>query len=187
VIPTDTPTFTDTPVLCSGDYPPGEPNIGPSDGIFVEFACGSTFIIDLVAWGYAPIDTTSPDGEADIRFYERMNAFDPTVIQFDWITLQVGTGPSGSCASGTWFTALNWGDWNRDNNGHLGNSYPENNNETIPLSDLHGGAFQTGISIDLDSTPLGIPNQQYPCVRVISPINWPDNDGSEMDSLEILP
>jgi hypothetical protein len=187
VIPSDTPTFTATPIPCSGNYPPGEPNIGLSNGIFTEFACGSIFIIDLVAAGSPPIDTTTADTEDDIRYYERLVTLDPTVIAFDWVTLQVGTGPSGACATGSWFTALDWGDMNRDNNGHLGNSYPEIDNERISISDLHGGIFQTGISIDLDAAPLGIPNQQYPCVRVISPINWPDNDGSEMDSLEILP
>lgn len=151
------------------------------------FACGGIWTLDLVANGYGPIDTSSPDANNDIRYYERTSATDPGGIAFDWVTLQVGTGPSGSCDSGTWYTALNWGDGNRDNNGHLGNSYPENDNQYIPYGDLHGSPFQTGISIDLDAAALGIPNQQYPCIRIISPINWPDNDGSEMDAFEILP
>jgi hypothetical protein len=139
----------------------------------------------LVALGYPPIDTTVSDPDYDVRHYEKTYNDDPTLISFDWVTLQVGTGPSGSCGSGTWYTAMVWGDGNAANNGHLGASYPENDNELIPLSALHGGALQTGISVDLDA--LGIPNQQYPCVRIISPVNWPNNDAAEVDAIEILP
>jgi hypothetical protein len=144
-------------------------------------------IIDLVDQGFPPIDTTISDPDYDIRYYEHTNPGNPTGIAFDWVTLYVGTGPSGACVSGTWYVAMLWGDGDPGNNGHLGASYPENDNQQIPFSALQGGPFVTGISIDLDAVNLGIPNQEYPCVMIYSPINWPDNDPAEVDAIEILP
>jgi hypothetical protein len=166
--------------------PPGEPDIGPPDGIFGELPCGGGIVIDLVALGYPPIDTSSPDPEYDVVYYERELPPVPSGnIAFDWVTFQVGTGPSGACVSSPYSSALVWGDGNPSNNGHLGSSYPEGDNQVIPFSALYGSPpFQTGIAIDLDA--LGL-SDVYPCLRIISPINWPDNDGSEVDAIQILP
>lgn len=166
--------------------PPGEPDIGLPDGNYATFACGSLWVIDLVANGYPAIDTTLPDPDYDIVYYERELPFPLfNYIALDWVTLQVGTGPSGSCGGGEWFTAMNWGDGDPNNNGHLGGSYPETDNQQIPFAALYGTPpLQTGIAIDLDA--LGL-SDIYPCILIYSPINWPDNDGSETDAIQILP
>lgn len=164
--------------------PPGEPDIGPPDGIFAELPCGGLLILDLVAMGYPPIDTTSQDPDYDVVYYERENTGNPGYIAFDWVTMQVGPGPSGSCNTSSWYTALDWGDGNPANNGHLGAGYPENDNQAIPLGVLYGTLpYKTGIAIDLDAL---VPADVYPCIRIISPINWPNNDGAEVDAIEIL-
>jgi hypothetical protein len=165
--------------------PPGEPNIGAPNGVYAEIPCGTTMIIDLVAWGYTPIDLTLPDPEYDLVYYERQMP-PADVIYFDWVQMDI----SQACNGGPWYTALNWGDGLSYNNGHLGSSYPENDNEIIPFSALWGAMYypyQTGIAIDLDDPALGIPSDTYSCIRIYSPVNWPNNDGSEVDALEILP
>ena len=179
-----TPTPTGTPEPCQPYFPPGEPNIGAPNGAFATLGCGTYIVLDLVAMGYSPIDTTNPDPNNDLVFYERETPSDPGNIAFDWVSVQIGDGPSGDCASGNWTTVLNWGDGDPTNNGHLGGSYPENDNQLVPFGDLIGPpGLQTGIGIDLDSF---IPNGTYSCIRINSPFNWPDNDGSEVDALEIL-
>jgi hypothetical protein len=184
-IPTDTPT--PTPDLCPGNMPPGEPNIGSPNGVFAEIPCGSIYLIDLVAWGYNPIDLTLPDTAYDLVYYERETT-PPNTIAFDWVQMDISQGFNNACDEGTWYNALNWGDGLAFNNGHLGSSYPEIDNLSIPFSALWGSPpYQTGIAIDLDDAALGIPAGYYPCIRIYSPVNWPDNDGSEVDALEILP
>jgi len=133
--------------------------------------------------GASAIDSSVSDPEPDLVYYERFNPSDPSTIALDTVIVEVGSGPSGSCGSSDWSTAFNWGDGNAANNGHLGGSYPELDNQVIPMSILYGsGALQVGIGIDLNS--LGL-SGVYSCVRITSPINWPDNDGSEVDSIEI--
>lgn len=160
---------------------PGEPNIGPPDGYYSELPCGGELIIDIVAEGYSPIDITVGDADPDVVYYERENPSQPSFIDLDRVSLQVGTGPSGSCGSSAWHTVFNWGDGNTANNGHLGGAYPEMDNQSVPFGALYNN---TGITVDIDAlAPVGI----YPCIRIVSPINWPDNDGAEVDAIEILP
>lgn len=195
--PTDTPyippTITLTPYPteppCGGNIPSGEPDIGPPDGSFASLPCGGLLILDLPALGHSPIDLSVPDSAYDLIFYERrLPPPDSQVIELDWVSVEVGSGPSGACEDSTWYFGFNWGDGVVTNNGHLGNLFPEIDNQTIPLSALWGALpLQTGIAIDLDSSALGIPPGVYPCIRIISPFNFPDNDPSEVDALEILP
>ena len=187
--PTFTPTITITQPPCGGNIPNGEPDIGPPDGSFASLPCGGLLILDLVELGYSAIDITVADSAYDLVFYERkLPPPDADIIELDWVSVEVGTGPSGSCDTSPYYMAFNWGDYIVTNNGHLGNSYPEIDNQEIPIADLWGIApLQTGIAINLDDAALGIPPGQYPCIRVISPFNWPDNDPSEVDALEILP
>jgi hypothetical protein len=143
-------------------------------------------IIDLVAWGYSPIDLTVPDPEYDLVYYERQMPPDD-VIYFDWVQMDI----SQSCNGGDWYTALNWGDGLSYNNGHLGffhPEYPETDNLSIRFSELYGNipSLKTGIAIDLDDPALRIPPGTYSCILIYSPVNWPNNDGSEVDALEII-
>ena len=168
--------------------PPGEPDIGTPDGNYAELPCGGSLLIDLSALGFT-IDLTIPDPAYDVVYYERQRPPPPPdTIAFDFVQMQISQGVAGSCIGGTWYTALYWGDGDSTNNGMLGSGYPEIDNQLIPFSSLYGILpYQTGIAIDLDDAPLGIPSGLYTCVLIISPINWPDNDGSEIDALEILP
>jgi hypothetical protein len=186
--PTITPTPYPTEPPCGGNIPAGEPDIGPPDGSFASLPCGGLLILDLPLLGHSPIDLSVPDLAYDLVFYERrLPPPDSQVIELDWVSVEIGPGPSGACDTSAWYTSFNWGDGVVINNGHLGNLYPEIDNQTIPLSALWGTLpLQTGIAIDLDSAALGIPPGIYPCIRIISPFNFPDNDPSEVDALEIL-
>ena len=190
ITPTPTITLTPTPTQppCGGNIPPGEPDIGAPDGSFASLPCGGLLILDLPELGYAPIDLSVPDSAYDLVFYERkLPPQDRDLIELDWVNVAVGPGPSGSCATSDWYIGFNWGDGVVTNNGHLGNSFPEIDNQEIPLSALWGVyPLQTGVAIDLDSLSLDIPPGMYPCIRIISPFNYPDNDPSEVDALEIL-
>jgi hypothetical protein len=118
----------------------------------------------LPALGFAPIDLSDSDADYDMIFYERkVPAQNSSYIELDWISLEIGSGPSGSCVASTWYTVFNWGDYDVTNNGHLGSTFPEVDNQAIPLSFLYGsGNLQTGIAIDLNSSALGIPAGTYP-------------------------
>ena len=98
--------------------------------------------------------------------------------------VEVGTGPSGSCASSTWSMVFNWGDGISSNNGSLGSTHPENDNENIPFADLYGTPLQTGIAIDLNA--VGITSGTYPCLRLSAPLGGA-NDPAQTDSIEVLP
>jgi hypothetical protein len=188
-----TPTITRTPTptqpACGGNIPPGEPDIGSADGSFASLPCGGLLILDLPALGFAPIDLSDSDADYDMIFYERkVPAQNSSYIELDWISLEIGSGPSGSCVASTWYTVFNWGDYDVTNNGHLGSTFPEVDNQAIPLSFLYGsGNLQTGIAIDLNSSALGIPAGTYPCIRIISPFNDPSNDSAEVDAVQLLP
>ena len=186
--PTITPTPTPTQPPCGGNIPPNEPDIGSPDGSFASLPCGGLLILDLPALGFNPIDLSSPDSDYDLVFYERkLPSQNSTVIELDSVSVEIGSGPSGSCATSTWYMGFNWGDYVVTNNGQLGNLYPEIDNQEIPTSILWGNPpLQTGIAIDLDSVSLGIPSGLYPCIRLISPFNYPDNDPAEVDALQIL-
>ena len=187
--PTITPTPTPTQPPCGGNIPPGEPDIGLPDGSFASLPCGGLLILDLPALGYNAIDLSVPDSGYDLVFYERkLPPQDRDLIELDWVNVAIGPGPSGSCATSDWYMGFNWGDGVVTNNGHLGSSFPEIDNQEIPLSALWGVyPLQTGIAIDLDSSSLDIPAGLYPCIRIISPFNYPDNDPSEVDALQLLP
>lgn len=176
VTPTQTPTPqpTQTPPLCQGSIPIGEPNLGEPNGSFASIACSGMLQIDLSG---DPINTTSPDDAFDLVYYER--EISSTQIMMDNVIVEI----SENCSSTAWHTVLNWGDGDSSNNGHLGSLYAEVDNEYILKSDLYGSTFQTGIAIDLDA--LGL-NGVYSCLRIISPINWPDNDPAEIDAIQIL-
>jgi hypothetical protein len=155
-------------------------NIGGPDTSFASISNGNEVVIDLEAETGSPLDTSSPDGNYDLVYYERIN-FD-SQIAFDHVILQIGSGPSGACDSGSWFTVLYWGDSDPTNNGHLGDMFgpTEVDNQAIMTDDLYNG---TGIAIDADALGLsGI----YPCLKIISPTSG-DGDASEVDAIEILP
>jgi hypothetical protein len=180
-----TVTPTETPILCTGLIPAGEPDIGAPDGEFAAFDCNSSFTIDLIANGHQPIDSSVNGPGYDLRFYEREMAPIPSgQIAMDAVIVAIGDGPTGACHTSNWTNVFVWGDGSSANNGHLGSSYPDNDNQSIWTSDLLGPpGFQTGISIDINAFGL---SGLYTCIRITSPINWPNNDPSEVDAIEIL-
>ncbi len=160
---------------CSGNIPPGEPDVGPPDGNRAEIACGQAILVDL---GTTPV-AASGDTGYDLVYYERSIGSN---IQLDWVVVQVGASPSGP-----WFTVFYWGDGILDSNtniGQTGYGPPEADNQNIPLTDLYGSSpFQTGIAIDVDArAPAGT----YSYVRIYSPFNT-NGDPTEVDSIEVLP
>lgn len=101
----------------------------------------------------------------------------------DHVVVQVGTGPTGSCASSTWTTVLYWGDGDTSNNGHLGSLYSgEIDNQAIPFAHLYNSST-TGIGIDINA--LTSPGT-FPCLRIFAPVSG-DGDAAQVDSIEILP
>jgi len=97
----------------------------------------------------------------------------------DWVQIDVCGDP---CTG--WVTVFNWGDDIPDTNTNVA-AYAaggETDNESIPAANLHNG---TGVTIDVD--PFGMPAGGYRYIRVYSPINWPNNDAAQVDSIEIVP
>ncbi len=84
-----------------------------------------------------------------------------------------------------WITVFNWGDDIPDNNTNVASfaAGGEIDNEDIPAAALLNG---TGITIDVDAFGP-VPASGYRYIRIWSPINWPNNDGAEVDSIEVLP
>jgi hypothetical protein len=154
--------------------PPGEPNFGLPNGSFVQIQCGSYLDIDLDSAGVSHI--TSHTGY-DFVDYEQAGCGG---ICLDWVQIDVCGDP---CTS--WVTVFNWGDDIPDNNTNVASfaAGGEVDNKPIPGTALLNGS---GITIDVDA--LGpVPSGGYRYIRVWSPINWPNNDGAEVDSIDILP
>jgi hypothetical protein len=60
-----------------------------------------------------------------------------------------------------------------------------NDNEDIPAGALLN---VSGVTIDVDAPGFpSVPPGGYRYIRIWSPINWPNNDGSEIDSIFIEP
>ena len=102
----------------------------------------------------------------------------------DHIVLQVGTGPSGSCASSTWTTVFYWGDGDLTNNGQLGSLYPgEVDNQSIPFSDLYNGSTLVSVLTYNATHHAPAPSPACGFTRP-SPAS---GDAAQIDSIEILP
>ena len=176
-IPTDVPT--EAPTIAPTQTPASTPlNIGGPDNWFMSISGGNEVIIDLIPAIGRPL-ITSNDAAYDLVYYER--AFSGSEVAFDHVILQVGTGPSGSCASSTWYTVFYWGDSDPNNNGHIGSMFGpiEFDNQNMSTSVLYN---QTGVAIDADA--LGV-SGTFPCLRIISPLSG-DGDAAEVDAIEIL-
>ena len=177
VTPTSTPTPTITPQPCTGNVPPGEPNVGPPNGSVAELQCGGYIDLDLDSAG-APRITSHPG--YDLVDYEATGCAGTCL---DWVQIDVCDDP---CSG--WVTVFNWGDDIPDTNTNVA-AYAaggETNNKSIPAAALNcANGYCTGITIDVD--PFGVPPGGYRYLRIWSPINWPDNDGAQVDSIEIVP
>ena len=102
-------------------------------------------------------------------------------ICLDWVRVDVSNDGAN------WVTVFNWGDGKPDNNTNIA-SYSGGNeldNAPIPAAALYcSNGYCTGIEIDVDA--LGpVPVGGYRYIRIWSPLN-PGNDGSEVDSIEIV-
>jgi len=147
------------------------PNIGLPDGIIAEVQCGGYIDIDL---GSQRI--TSHAGY-DFVYYEQPAC---SGICLDWVQVDIC---DASCSS--WVTVFNWGDGNPDNNTNVASfaAGGEDDNEDIPAAALLNGS---GITIDVDAFGP-VPGGGYRYIRIWSPYNWPNNDGAEVDSIDIVP
>ncbi len=145
--PTLSPTFTSTPL--SNCPTASEPNIGPPNGLYCYLPANSELIIDLGA-GNAIVT----QGGYDLVYYERELDTLTGIVHLDWISIQVGTSPTGP-----WLEVFNWGDGVVDSNTNLGmTSYGmtpgEPQNLPVPMTNppLYGSApYITGIAIDVDA------------------------------------
>jgi hypothetical protein len=147
--------------------------MGLPNGTVAQIQCGSYLDIDL---GSQRI--TSHPGY-DFVDYEQYSAACGGIC-LDWVQIDIC-----DAACSNWVTVFNWGDGLPDNNTNVA-SYAaggEDDNEPILASDLLNNS---GITIDVDA--LGpVPPSGYRYIRFWSPINWPNNDGAEVDSIEIVP
>jgi hypothetical protein len=88
-------------------------------------------------------------------------------------------------------TVLNWGDDIPDANTNIAGSAAggEVDNKDIPAGSLHcANSYCTGIEIDVDASGFpAVPPGGYGYLRFWSPINWPNNDGAEVDAIEVVP
>lgn len=162
---------------CTGNVPPNEPNLGSPNGTVALIQCGGFIDIDL---GSQRITSHAGD---DFVYYELASAACGGIC-LDWVQVDVC---DAACSS--WVTVFNWGDGASDANTNVASfgADGEDDNEAIPGAALQcNNGYCTGITIDVDA--LGpVPPSGYRYIRVWSPINWPDNDGAEVDAIEIVP
>lgn len=151
--------------------------MGLPNGTVAQIQCGSYLDIDL---GSQRI--TSHPGY-DFVDYESYSAACGGIC-LDWVQVDLC---DAACSS--WVTVFNWGDGIPDANTNVASfgADGEDDNEAIPGAALQcNNGFCTGITIDVDA--LGpVPPSGYRYIRIWSPINWPNNDGAEVDAIEIVP
>ena len=104
-------------------------------------------------------------------------------ICLDWV--QVDVCDMLPCPA--WLTVFNWGDNVPDNNSNVASfatdADGETDNEAIPAAVL-----QDNVGITLDVDVFGPPPASgYRYIRFRSPLNWPNNDGAQVDSIDVLP
>jgi hypothetical protein len=137
--------------------------------------------------------TGGDPGVYDLVYYEMQGTGGPPppppptfFIYMDLVQVQIGQTPGGP-----WFTVFEWGDGINDTNTNLSGVY----NDTGPSADnmvmtgLYGPGdpLNTGIQIDIDTAPGGPPPAgSYQYIRIYSPTGG-NNDGPEVDAIEVLP
>jgi hypothetical protein len=140
--------------------------------------CGGYHQIDL---GSQRI-TSHPAGYDFVDYEQASGACGD--ICLDWVQIDVC---DASCSS--WVTVFNWGDGVPDSNTNVAGfgADGEDDNEPIPAGSLRcANGYCTGIEIDVDAFGP-VPPGGYRYIRIWSPINWPNNDGAEVDSIEVVP
>ncbi len=170
--PTETPTLTLTPsaTLTPSETPtptatPLYPNInfGLPDGQWSTIPDGQSVIFYLAT----PI-TGHGDTGWDFVYYERENP--PGAISMDFVHIDLSEDGSN------WTTVFYYGGGQYSNSNIA--SYPENDNQSIPTSNLING---TGVGIDIYR--LGL-SGNYRYLRIISP-GGGANDGCDVDAIQI--
>ena len=179
---------------CPGLYPAGEPNIGQPNGETARIACSVGIIIDL-----GTSITVDGNSDWDLVYYEGIGV-NPVLTFPDRIYLDLVTISIAQADTGPWYPVFIWGDGIDDVNTALMNNvaptpdYPDApgpDNAIIQSPPLVGPpGLESGIQIDVDNPPLGTgtppPNGDYRYVQIYSPAGG-NNDGPEVDSLEVLP
>ena len=158
----------------------GEPDIGPPDGNVYSIPDGTsaTFFMSqpIVADG---------DGAADFVFYELPMG---PGINLDQIIIEISSNGT------TWLPVFYWGNTIADTNTNVDNVNIPNiavacptevDNCPIDSADLYNN---TGITIDVDNSPLSapIPQGNYYWIRFTEP-GLGSTDGTHVDAIQILP
>jgi hypothetical protein len=122
---------------------------------------------------------TGDEPAFDFVYYEMENPANH--MRLDWVIIEASVnGVDG------WTQIFNWGNGVVDLNSNIGQlgygSGGESDNYQIPITDLYGGN-STGVAIDLDAVVLP---DTYQWIRIYSPTGG-DNDGSEVDSIQVIP
>jgi hypothetical protein len=190
---------------CNPNYPPGEPNLGQPDGEYARVACDEGLIVTL----QTPISAGDPpDTGYELIYYELVGVPlpDTGTIYLDLVKISIGNDP-GSTDEDDWYDVFYWGDGITDTNTSLvdytgppdvppgcPSTYldtgPEVDNLVICDPPLVGPTgWETGIQIDVDNSPIeSVPAGNYSYVRIFSlPLGVGEDDGPEVDSLEVLP
>lgn len=124
--------------------------------------------------GGTPLDLTLPDPGYDLVFYELHNPIG--FMRLDWVIIEISDDGSN------WVEIFNWGDGNPANNAIISGPPAEPDNYEMPLSVLYNGNTP-GVAIDADA--FASPGT-YQYIRISSPLGG-ENDGAEVDSIELLP
>ncbi len=152
---------------------PNNLNVGLPDGNILTILSGDSVVIDLGANALVV-----PHSGADLVYYEYEFPAGSGSIMLDWVIIEI------SVDGVNWIKVFDWGDGDNTNNGSLGSSYPEYDNQTIPWFNLYGPSlYRTGIAIDVD---IHAPSAIYGYIRITAPGGDTDN-GAQIDAIEILP
>lgn len=177
-----TPSGTQTaaPPQVTVGTPDGNIGSGIPDGYYIVLTLPTPIVVN------GPSDTNY-----DMAYYERPAA---SGVDMDSVIVSI------SMDNVIYYVVLNWGD--NQPNSHTNvdvNNLPtpppgctdlECDNQHIDASDLHdppgGPAFGTGILIDVDNAPSNPPPGDYWYIAVEAPSPTVNNDGADVDSIEIV-
>lgn len=181
--PTATATsITSTPVGVQVTATPTGFNVGDpgsGSGASGNISSGTYYVVTLPV----PIIVNGPtDTNYDLVYYEVQ--FGGGQIAMDSVIISI------SADGITYYEVFNWGDGTPDANSNVGDvaatAGAENDNQTIPTSELYGTPpAQTGILIDVDNATSAPPPGSYGYLAIQAPA--PDGDGGlDVDAVDVV-
>lgn len=144
--------------------PDGDP-IGVSAGNSIDYTLSTPITIDGNTLDY------------EIVYYEL--ALPNNTIDLDQVIISIGNGTN-------WYVVYYWGDNVADTNASPPGQTNEPDNFSIPMSQLYGAPYQTGILIDADGGIGSPPPGTYQFIRVTSPTGGADG-GLGFDTIQVWP